>query len=517
MTFLIFIGLSLLCVFMLATQKDHPESLYIADRSLSPVFNGFALAGEQISIAVLIAIPGAITLFGYDGFSAAIDSFISIAVLLLLSQKIRNSGLYTLGGLFSMRASGPAPRIAATLVTLTITIPILLIQLRAAGIITALLIGMSTDEAQVICTILMGCLVTCFAVVADLRGTSFLQVVKVPITLVTLAVITLLALKKFDWDPGTLLAAAVDKSVSPDEFLSPGLWPYASLGSLNTFGDHMVLILGTAVMPHLLLRISASSTGRSARRSMSIAAGLVGAFFLLLITTGFAAAAVVGSRRIGAADPIGQSSLIWLSSAVLSDDSGIRTSLITVVACVSFLAVLTTVTSVTFAAAVSFAHDVFAQSTHSHAAEVRFLRLAVFILCAGGLSLSAATHNYPVEFLITFSTSIAASCIFPALICSFFWRRFNSRGLLWSVYGGLILCITLTIFSPAVSGTNYALWPEANFDWYPFQSPGLISVPAAFILGWLGSKRPQRDTGNDFRSIQYRITTGNEFGPGAAD
>ncbi|MGW4136005.1 sodium:solute symporter family transporter [Streptomyces mirabilis] len=519
--FLVFIGVSLLWLFTLATaEEENPEGLYVADRSLSPVFNGFAMAGEQISVVTLLAVSGGIALFGYDGFTYALDGLIMLGVLLLLAQKIRNSGRYSLGDLFSLRASGSAPRIAATAVTLAITIPLLIIQLRVAGSSAALLIGISTDGAQVVCTILMGCLVACFAAVAGLRGNSFMHVAKVPITLVTLAVITLLALRKFDWDPGSLLSAAVDKSMAPEDYLKPGFWPYtASLGSLNTFGNHIVFILGTAVMPHQLLRIGASRTGRAARRSMSIATGLVGAFVLLLITTGFASAAVVGATGIGAVDATGQSSPIQLASDVLRDGSTGRIVLITVMACVVFLTVLTTVTSVTFAAAVSFAHDVFARGKRrrTETGEIRALRVAAVIVCAVGLSLAAAIHRYPTEFLVAFSISVAASCIFPVLIYSFFWQRFNRRGLLWSVYGGLLLCTVLTVFSPIVSGTAFALWPEASFDWYPFQTPGLVSVPAAFVLGWLGSVTSPAESELDFRRMQHRILTGQTAGPQATD
>ncbi|MFJ9908236.1 transporter [Streptomyces sp. NPDC101152] len=519
--FLIFIGVSLLWLFTLATaEEDNPERLYVADRALSPVFNGFAMAGEQISIVTLLTVSGGIALFGYDGFTYALDVLIMLGVLLLLAQKIRNSGRYTLGDLFSLRASGSGPRIAATAVTLAITIPLLIIQLRVAGSSTALLIGTSAEGAQVVCTILMGCLVACFAAVAGLRGNSFMHVAKVPITFFVLAVITLLALRKSDWDPGSLLSTAVDKSLTPDDYLRPGFWPYtATLGALNTFGNHIVFILGTAVMPHQLLRIGASRTGRTARRSVSIATGLVGAFVLLLITTGFAAAAVVGANGIRAVDATGQSSLIQLASGVLGDGSTGRVPLITVIACVVFLTVLTTVSSVTFAAAVSFAHDVFARGKlrRTETGEVRALRVAAVIVCAVGLSLAAAIHRYPTDFLVAFSISVAASCIFPALIYSFFWHRFNRRGLLWSVYGGLLLCIILTVFSPIVSGTEFALWPEASFNWYPFQTPGLVSVPAAFILGWLGSISSPAGSELEFRHMQYRILTGRTAGPQAAD
>ncbi|MEU0948337.1 hypothetical protein ABZ379_37480 [Streptomyces canus] len=198
LAFLIFIGVSLLWLFTLATaENDSPEGLYVADRALSPVFNGFAPTGEQISVVTLLTVSGGIALFGYDGFTFALDGLLMLGVLLLFAQKMRNSGRYTLGDLFSLRASGSGPRIAATAVTPAITIPLLMIQLRAAGTSTALLIGASSDGAEVICTVLMGCLVACFAAVAGLRGNSFMHVAKVPITLATLAVVTLPALRKF--------------------------------------------------------------------------------------------------------------------------------------------------------------------------------------------------------------------------------------------------------------------------------------------------------------------------------
>ncbi|MEU6167952.1 solute symporter family protein [Streptomyces tanashiensis] len=448
------------------------------------------MAGEQISAVALLAIPGGIALFGYDGFTVAVDILLTLRVILPLAQKIRNTGRYTMGDLFGLRAPGSAPRIAAAVVTLVITLPLLTVQLRAAGISVSLLIGISTDAAQLICMIWIGCLVAFFATVGDLRGMTFMQVVKVPVTLTALAVLTWLALGRFEWNPGHLLTAAVNRSTAPGEYLSPGLWPYwTGLGSLNIAGQHLVVILGTAMTPHLLLRIGASRSGQAARRSVSIASVLVGAFVVLLAAVGFASGALVGSKDIGAADGNGQSSLLLLAYDVLDGGTPSRVALVTAIACVTFLAVITAVTSVTFAAAASLTHDVFARHLRraSDTGEARPLRLVVVLLCALGLSLSAATRHYQVEFLFNFAMNVAASCVFPVLIYSLFWTRFSRRGLLWSVYGGLALCMVLTTFSPEVSGTAYALWPEADFSWYPLQAPGLIAVPAAFLLGWVGS------------------------------
>ncbi|MFK4599945.1 sodium:solute symporter family transporter [Streptomyces pristinaespiralis] len=495
--FLVFVGLCLLWVFTLATQDDDPERLYVAGRSLPPVFNGVAMAGEQITVVLLVSLPGAIALFGYDGVSTAVDSALALGVFLLLASRIRATRRYTLGELFSLRAEGPGTRIAGAVVTLCIAVPLLMVQLRAGGITAALLIGMPTERAQVVCTVLMGFLITCFAGVADLRGTSFVQAVKVPVAMATLAAVSLLALRLFDWSPGSLLSAAMDKSMSPDEYLGPGMWTHtAGFGTLGTLSDHIVVILGTAMMPHLLLRVSASRDVPAARRSLSIAVGLTGLFYLLLITTGFAAAAVVGSGRIGAVDAKGQGSPILLASEVLPYHSTGRVVLITLVACVAFLAVLTAVASVTFAAAVSVTRDLMGRKgrTRIGIGEPTVLRLSVVALCAVSLLLTTAMHRYPIEFLLAFSLSLAASCVFPALVYSFFWTGFDRRGLLWLVYGGLSLCVLLTLASPAVSGTRYALLPEQDFNLFPLHTPGLVSVPAAFLLGWLGSARPWERT-----------------------
>ncbi|MGY3340326.1 cation/acetate symporter [Streptomyces filamentosus] len=496
-SFLVFIGLCLLWVFTLATQSDDPERLYVADRRLPPVFNGVAMAGEQITVVILVSLPGVIALFGYDGVSTAVDSALALGVFLLLAARIRATRRYTLGELFSLRVQGPQGRTAGAVVTLCIAVPLLMVQLRAGGITAALLIGMPTETAQVVCTVMMGLLVMCFAGVADLRGTGFVQVVKVPVALVTLTAAILLALRRFDWSPASLLSAAVDGSTSPDGYLSPGLWAHsAGFGPLGTLSNHIVVILGTAMMPHLLLRVGASRSAPAARRSLSVAVVLTGLFYLLLIATGFAAAAVAGSGQIGVVDAKGQGAPILLASEVLPHHSTGRVVLITLVACVAFLAVLTAVASVSFAAAVSVTRDLVGHEGRARAGigEPAVLRLSVVVLCAVSLALTVAVHRYPIEFLFAFSLGVAASCVFPALVYSFFWTGFDRRGLLWLVYGGLSLCVLLTLLSPVVSGTEEALLPDQDFDLFPLHTPGLVSVPAAFLLGWLGSARPWERT-----------------------
>ncbi|MEV4451991.1 sodium:solute symporter family transporter [Streptomyces mirabilis] len=518
MAYLGFIAVSLLWLLMnAANEKESPESFYVAGRSLSPSLNGFAIAGENISVLTLLGISGNVTLFGYDAFSVAIDTLLAIGVLLFLAQRMRNSGRYTLGDLFSLRAAGPESRTAGNLVTLAITIPLLMVQLHAAGVSTALLVGLSSTQSQIACTVLMGVFVTGVASLGGLRGMSLMHIVKVVFAFTVLIVIALLSLKSFGWDPGRLLSAAVEKSETPDKYLSPGSWKYSkafTLDPVNVISNHAVLILGTAMLPHLILRVNASRNGRSARRSVTIATVPLGVFVLLLITVGFAAAAVVGGKTTGMVDLFGPSFLVSLASGVVSNGSAASIALVTGIACAVFLAVLTTVASMTFAAAVSLVRDVHMWSKYRSdpGTEVRVVRVVAVAVGTVSVLLTAATHKYPLEFLYSFSLCVAASCIFPALMYSFFWSGFNRRGLLWSVYGGLLLCVIFTVFSPIVSGMPFALFPEAHFDWYPLQSPASVSIPAAFLLGWLGSRGSMRSPKPDFRYIEYKTLTGKELG-----
>ncbi|MER7762419.1 transporter [Streptomyces sp. NPDC097619] len=486
--FLVFVGISLLWLFTLsAAQDDGSEKLYLADRSLSPLLNGVALAGELMSVVTLLAVPGAIALFGYDGFVFAIDGMLALGIVFLLARRIRDSGRYTLGGVFALRVPGRAPRIAAIVVALAVTIPLLLIQLRAAGIAASHLIGLPTIEAQAACTVLMGLLVACCAVVADLRGSSTIHVVKVLVALLTLAALVVLALSEFGGDPGELLSTAAAKSLDPEGYFTPGSWQSGPFPRLDGLAMHLVEITGIAVLPQLILRVGASRSGRAARRSVAVAGAVLGAFTLLLVMTGFAAVAVVGGDGVGTADANGQSATFLLASSLFPQGSPARGVLITAVACLFFLALLTTVTSVTFAAGVTVAEDgADSASTSGRAGRAPGLRTVIVLLCVVVLSLSAVTYRFFVDFLMVFVVSVAASAIFPALVLSLFWARFNRRGLLWSVYGGLLATSVLMLTSPNVSGSPFSLFPDQDFVLFPFMTPGLFSVPLSFLLGWLG-------------------------------
>lgn len=166
-----FMGVSLLWLLSRAAgEAEDPESFYVADRSLSSVFNGFALAGENISVLTLLGVSGNIAFFGYDGYTYAVDSMLALGVLLFLAQRIHANGRYTLGDLFASRSPGVSSHLAGSLTTLSVTVPLLMIQLHVAGASTAYLLGLTSTGPQIVCTIAMGAFVTCVACLGGPQG-----------------------------------------------------------------------------------------------------------------------------------------------------------------------------------------------------------------------------------------------------------------------------------------------------------------------------------------------------------
>ena len=83
--------------------------------------------------------------------------------------------------------------------------------------------------------------------------------------------------------------------------------------------------------------------------------------------------------------------------------------------------------------------------------------------------------------------AVAASANLPVLLYSLFWRGFTTRGAVWSVYGGLVPAVVLVLLSPVVSGSPDSLFPGVDFQLFPLQNPGLVSIPLGFLAGWLGT------------------------------
>jgi SSS family solute:Na+ symporter/cation/acetate symporter len=519
-SFLTFAVLSLLLCVLAGPEGDEVADFYAANRSLTPFQAAVALVGGYMSAATLLSTTGLVAVFGYDGLVLVLSTSLALGVLLVLAGPLRNAGRFTVGDILALRIPGAAPRIAAAVATLAVSFPFLVVQLSGVGSATALLIGLENPGAQKVCIVFVGTLMISYPVLGGMRGTSLVQILKVVLVFGAVAAVAVLVLNRFHWHVGALLAAAAQGSGRPDAYLHPGLQLGRSAsGRLDFFGTQLTVVLGLAVMPHMITQINSVADGAAARRATRYAITVTSVFCLLVAIAGLGAAAVVGDRTITAVDPKGQMSLLLLAGGLEGGTSGAAGSaLFTAVACAVFFAVLGVVAGAVLSAAAALAHDVHAHAVRhgrlTEVSEVRSARWAGVGVGVLSICLAALLQGYNVNFLASLALAVAASSVLPALVYTLFWRRYNRTGLLWNVYGGVATSVGLVLFSPAVSGTPFALFPHSDFHWYPLQTPGLVSIPTAFLLGWVGSvsARGRRDGDGQgepgYAEAELRILTG---------
>ena len=256
----------------------------------------------------------------------------------------------------------------------------------------------------------------------------------------------------------------------------------------------LALVLGTAGLPHILMRFYTVPTAKDARKSVVWAIWLIGIFYLFTLVLGYGAGALVGPDAIKAA-PGGQNS----AAPLLAYELG-GTVLLGIIAAVAFATILAVVAGLTITASASFAHDIYANVIKKGAAddkaqEVRVARITALVIGAVAIVGGILANGQNIAFLVALAFAVAASANLPTILYSLFWKRFNTQGALWSIYGGLSVCLVLIVFSPAVSGKpidpatgkSPSMLQDVDFHWFPLDNPGIVSIPVAFLLGYLGT------------------------------
>ena len=188
------------------------------------------------------------------------------------------------------------------------------------------------------------------------------------------------------------------------------------------------------------------------------------------------------------------------------------TIFLALIAGVAFATILAVVAGLAITASASFAHDIYNAILKDGKAdptrEVKVARTTVIVIGALAIVGGIAAKSQNIAFLVALAFAVAASANLPSILYSLYWKRFNTRGAVWSIYGGLISALVLITFSPAVSGAKTAMFPNADFAWFPLDNPALVSVPVGFILGWLGSITSKEHNAAKYTEMEVRSMTG---------
>ena len=517
--FAAFVLVTLVVVFRVSRSNRTASDYYAAGRSFTGPQNGVAIAGDYLSAASFLGIAGAIAVNGYDGFLYSIGFLVAwLVALLLVAELLRNTGKFTMGDVLSFRMRQRPVRAAAATSTLVVSLFYLLAQMAGAGALIALLLQIpnSNTVGQGIVIAVVGLLMIVYVLVGGMKGTTWVQVIKAGLLLVGAATLVTWVLGRHGFDFSALLGEAVEENPSMEtaqgvrelgeRLLIPGLQYGASdLAKIDFLSLALALVLGTAGLPHILMRFYTVPNAKEARRSVVWAIWLIGVFYLFSLVLGYGAAALVpgGAERIATA-PGGTNSAAPLLAYQLGGEF-----MLGIISAIAFATILAVVAGLTITASASFAHDVYAnvlkRGVASPDAEVRVARRTAIVIGLIAIAAGILARNQNVAFLVALAFAVAASANLPTILYSLFWKRFNTTGALCSIYGGLVVSVVLIVFSPAVSGHPTSMVPSLDFDVFPLANPGLVSIPASFLLGAIGTLVGRPDEFADARHAEMEV------------
>jgi cation/acetate symporter len=511
--------------FWASRQNQSAANYYAGGRSFTGPQNGLAVAGDYMSAASFLGISGAIALSGYDGFLYSIGFLVAwLVALLLIAELLRNSGRFTMADQLAYRMRQTPVRMAAATSTVVVSIFYLLAQMVGAGALVTLLLGVTDESAKNWVIVGVGLLMIFYVTVGGMKGTTWVQIVKAVLLMAGTILITFLVLLHFHFNISEMLGGAVEKTGKPN-FLEPGLkYGISTTSKIDFLSLGIALVLGTAGLPHILVRFYTVPTAQTARKSVLWAIGLIGAFYLMTLVLGFGAAALLDttSPDSGVLKSTGN-----LASPLLAEEVGGGAGslggslLLALISAVAFATILAVVAGLTLTSASSVAHDIYAnvikKGTASENQEVNVARGAAFGIGFIAIMLAIPAQKLNIAFLVALAFAVAASANLPSLLYNLFWRRFNTRGAVWSIYGGLISSVGLVFFSPVVSGKINPTTGESaslfglgtDFSWFPLENPGIVSIPLGFLLGYLGTiTSKDRESEARFDELEVRALTG---------
>lgn len=493
------VALTLFVTYIASKRTNSASEFYTAGGGLSGWQNGIAIAGDYLSAASFLGIAGAIALFGFDGFFYSIGYLVAyLVVLYIVAEPLRNLGRYTLADMITSRFDQKKIRAAAAVSTITIVLFYMIAQLVGAGALIQLLLGID----YWIAVLIVGVMMTIYVLWGGMAATSWVQIIKAVLLMIGTVIISFLVLWKFNFNIFGMFTEMKGATAHGEAYLHPGV-KYTN--GLDTISIMIALVLGTAGLPHILMRFFTVKDAKTARNSVVYATWIVGIFYVLTIFLGFGAAAFVKSETIIAANPAGNMAAPLLAQALGGD------ILMSFVSAVAFATILAVVAGLVLSGASAFAHDLYGQifkkgkvteKEQMNAARLASVGVSVISIL---LALGAQTMN--VAFLVSLAFCIAASANLPVIIYTIYWKNFNTTGALSAILTGLLTALVLVLLSPNVWAADGSLFftGEAIF---PLTNPAIISVPAGFAAGWIGTLVGARADQKKYAEVDVKANIG---------
>ncbi|MFV9510319.1 cation acetate symporter [Tepidibacillus sp. LV47] len=477
--FLIIVALTLVITYYASKKTKTTSEFYTAGGGLTGWQNGLAIAGDYMSAASFLGIAGAIALTGFDGFFYSIGYLVAyLVVLYIVAEPLRNLGKYTMADMIAARFDNKMVRGVAALNTISISIFYMIAQLVGAGGLIKLLLGLNYTTSVLI----VGTLMTIYVVFGGMTATSWVQITKAVLLMTGTFIISLMVFAKFDFS--FLKMFEYMKTATPlgEKFLNPGV---KLKNPIDVLSLNLALVLGTAGLPHILIRFFTVKDAPTARKSVVFATWVIGLFYIMTVFLGFGSAAFVGYDKIVAANKAGN-----MAAPLLAESLG-GNFLFAFVSAVAFATILAVVAGLVLSAASAFAHDLYGHVLRKGNATEKEQMLAARWASVGVAVLSILLALYAqslnVSFLVALAFAVAASANLPVIVFTIYWRKFNTTGAVTGMLVGLLSALILIAIGPNIWNPVPGKAILVGHPIFPLENPGIISIPLGFIGAYLGT------------------------------
>ena len=478
--FVAFVGATLYITYWASKRNTSAADYYTAGGSITGFQNGLAIAGDYMSAASFLGISALVFTSGYDGLIYSIGFLVGWPVILfLIAERLRNLGKFTFADVASYRLKQKEIRTLSACGSLVVVAFYLIAQMVGAGKLIELLFGLNYHVA----VILVGILMVCYVLFGGMLATTWVQIIKAVLLLSGASFMALMVMKHVNFDFATLFSEAIKVHPKGEAIMSPGGLVKDPISAISL---GLALMFGTAGLPHILMRFFTVSDAKEARKSVFYATGFIGYFYILTFIIGFGAILLVSTNPMfkdGAGALLGGNNMaaIHLANAVGGS------LFLGFISAVAFATILAVVSGLTLAGASAVSHDLYASVFKKGKAndkdELRVSKITTVCLGVLAIGLGILFEKQNIAFMVGLAFSIAASCNFPVLFLSMYWKKLTTRGALIGGSLGLLTAVTLMILGPTVwvqvLGNAQAV--------FPYEYPALFSMAIAFVGIWFFS------------------------------
>ncbi|MCT7431695.1 cation acetate symporter [Aliarcobacter cryaerophilus] len=493
-----------------ASKTKSASDFYTAGGGITGFQNGLAIAGDYMSAASFLGISGMIYMNGFDGIIYAIGFLVGWPIILfLMAEKLRNLGKFNFTDIAAYRLDERRIRILAACGSLTVVTFYLIAQMVGAGKLIEVLFHIPYQWAVVI----VGALMIIYVTFGGMLATTWVQIIKAVLLLggVTIMALLVLATTGINFSFANLAETAVNLHAKKDAILAPGSFVSDPIASISL---GLALMLGTAGLPHILMRFFTVGNAKEARKSVVYATGFIGYFYLLIAVVGLGGIIYLMDPNINSAYLDAAGKLIGgnnMAAVHLAQATG-GSIFLGFISAVAFATILAVVAGLALAASNSIAHDLYAivirKGQATDAEEMKVSKRTVIIIGIVAVLLGFAFEKQNIAFMVGLAFAVAASANFPILILSIYWSKLTTRGAFMGGFIGLLTAVILVVLSKTVWVDIFG-FKDAIFPW---THPALFSVSAAFIAIWFfsitdSSARAEEDK-SGFEAQKIRGETG---------